>query len=237
MARSGWRGARALPPLAALPLLLGLPGPGAADEAAAVAFPRADVHFEQNATDGDVEVVFEVTGGADGLDRLSVLAPDGRSVVDFRSPAAAPLGIRGFHLESPEPEDVQGLKAAFPEGVYHFAGASAGGERFLGEAILSHVLPAAVSFVHPAPGAEDVAVDGLVIRWTPVENAVGYVLGIEQEALGVELKATLPASARSFPVPDGFLQAGTEYDLGIGSLTADRNVSFVETTFTTSGSD
>jgi len=36
-------------------------------------------------------------------------------------------------------------------------------------------------------------------------------------------------------VPDGFLLPGTEYQLAIGTVSAEGNVSFVETTFTTAG--
>lgn len=36
------------------------------DSGSAVSFPIASVHFEQNATDGDAEVVFQVKGGKEG---------------------------------------------------------------------------------------------------------------------------------------------------------------------------
>jgi hypothetical protein len=46
-------------------------------------FAVANVRFEQNATDGDAEVVFEVKGGKEGLAKLTVVSPDGRTVIDF----------------------------------------------------------------------------------------------------------------------------------------------------------
>ena len=56
---------------------------------------------------------------------------------------------------------------------------------------------------------------------------------IEQEQLGTSVEATLPSSLTAFAVPNGFLLPGKEYHLGIGTVTSEGNVSFVETSFTT----
>jgi hypothetical protein len=82
---------------------------------------------------------------------------------------------------------------------------------------------------------EGVPVKGLVITWTPVKQLTAYSIAIEQEETGMSLTARLPGSAASFAVPDGFLLAGTEYVLAIGTITSEGNASFVETTFTTAG--
>jgi len=196
-------------------------------------FPQAHVHFEQNATDGDVEVVFVAKGGKKGLAQLTVVSPDGRKVIDFSAPDASTLGIRQFHFESPEPGDVDSLKAAYPEGVYTFTGATANGDTFGGKSTLNHTLPATASFLQPAAEAHNVAVTNLTITWTPVNNMAAYVVEIEQDDLGVNITAELPGSATSFDVPDGFLVPDTEYGLAIGTMTEDGNISFVETSFTT----
>ena len=221
--------------LAGSTLLLASPGlaPAAGDGSKAASFPTASVIFEQNATDGDVEVVFKVKGRNEGLAKLSVVSPDGRTVIDFAAPGASALGIREFVFESPEPKDVDGLKAAYPAGVYRFAGATAAGQELHGESTLGHELPATTSFLRPAAGARSVPVGGLEIAWTPVAKVSGYLIEIEQDDLGVHLEASLPGSAASFSVPDGFLRPGTEYDLGIGTVSKAGNVSFVETSFTT----
>jgi hypothetical protein len=222
--------------LAAVALLLGAAGSAsAAGEGSGPAkFPVASAVFEQNATDGDVEVVFKVKGGHDGLAKLSVVAPDGRTVVDFTAPGAGAMGIREFVFESPEPKDVAGLKAAYPAGAYRFAGATAAGKEFRGESLLSHELPATAAFLRPGADARDVPAAGLTIAWTPPAGKVsGYVVEIEQDELNVRLEATVPGSATSFAVPDGFLRPGTEYDLGIGTVSEQGNLSFVETSFTT----
>ena len=196
-------------------------------------FPRASVRFEQNATDGDVEVVFEITGRSDGLAKLRVVSPDGRTVVDFDAPDASTLGIRQFVFESPEPKDVAGLKAAYPEGTYTFQGATASGGQLHGKAALKHELPPTTSFVWPKAKASNVAIRDLKIVWAPVNGVAGYIVEIEQDELNVKITARLPAIAPEFTVPAGFLRPGTKYLLGLGTVSSGGNISFVETTFTT----
>jgi hypothetical protein len=221
--------------LAGMTLLLGSAGLafGAGDGSPPSKFSAASIRFEQNATDGDVEVVFEVTGRHEGLAKLSVVSPDGRTVIDFAAPGAPTMGIREFVFESPEPTDVAGLKAAYPAGVYKFSGATSGGKQLRSEFTLSHELPATTSFVRPGAAAQNVPVKDLEISWTPVAKVSAYTIELEQEDLDVHLEARLPGSAASFSVPNGFLRPGTKYDLGIGTVSEAGNVSVVETSFTT----
>jgi hypothetical protein len=199
-------------------------------------FAVANIHFERNVTDGDVEVVFEVKGGADGLTGLSVTGPDGRTVMSFESPDAGGIsGLRKFLIESPEPRDAASLKAAYPEGAYVFAGWTAKGDTLTGQSTLSHQLPPAATVLRPKAGAEAVATKGLQITWTPVANVAAYVVKIEQEDLGESVEARILAGAARFTVPDGFLRPGREYVLGISTVSDKGNLSAVETTFTTAG--
>ena len=225
--------------LAGSALLLGSLGPALAavgqESGPSSPFAVAGVHMEQNATDGDFEVVFEVKGGAEGLTKLAVASPDGRTVIDFTAPDASTLGMRQFRFESPEPKGVASLKSAYPEGAYTFTGATAAGHILHGESTLHHELPATVSLLRPGAGARGVGVKDLRIAWTPVKNLAAYIIKIEQDELHVDIAATLPGSVAAFAVPDGFLVPGTEYQLGIGAVAKTGNMSFVETTFTTAG--
>jgi hypothetical protein len=225
--------------LLAVTLLLGASGPAVEagkELGASVPFAAASVHFEQNVTDGDFEAVFEIKGGKEGLAKLTVVSPDGRTVIDFTAPDAPTfLGIRQFRFETPEPRDLKSLTSAYPAGVYSFAGATAAGERLQGKATLSHTLPATVSFLRPKADARVVGAKNLKVAWTPVKNAAAYMIKIEQSKLGVNLTSTLPGSASTFAVPDDFLRPGTEYQLAIGTVSPQGNISFVETTFTTAG--
>jgi hypothetical protein len=202
-----------------------------------VAFTKANVRFEQNATDGDVEVVFEVKGGKEGLAKLTVLAPDGRTVIDFTAPDATTLGMRQFRFESPEPNDAKSLKSAYPEGVYTFSGSTSSGVKLQGKATLSHKLPATTTFLQPKAEAQDVPVKNLEIAWTPVKNLAAYIIYIEQDELDVNLTVRQSGAMATFDVPNGFLLPGTEYQLGIGTVSDEGNISFVETTFTTAGKE
>ena len=217
--------------LVSLGLVLGI----GKESRSSVPFEVASVHFEQNATDGDVEVVFKVQGGNDGLAKLVVVSPDGRKVIDFTAPDATTLGIRQFSFESPEPADTNKLKAAYPEGVYTFEGVTSAGAKLHGKSTLNHQLPATASFLRPLPEAEGMDTENLEIRWTPVKNMAAYIIEIEQDELHVRVEAQLPGSATSFAVPDGFLLPDTEYDLSIGTVAHEGNISFVETSFTTAG--
>ncbi len=217
--------------VAAVALLLGA-GHGVAH--AGAAFERVRVFLEQNVQDQDAEVKFEATGGKGGLIALQVKAPDGRTVVDFKAPDSR-LGIRTLVLESPEPRNDGSVQADFPAGTYTFSGRGVGGEQLEGSAVLSHALPSPTRFIHPRPEATNVRPRRLLLNWQAVKGLAAYVVVIEQEATGREIKANLPANATSFSVPDGFLRPGTEYKLAIGTVASDGNASFIETAFVTAG--
>lgn len=200
-------------------------------------FELATMRLEQNATDGDMEVVFEVTGGDEGLTRLKVVSPGGDMLIDYTSHGDESMGIRKFILESPEPGDAGSLKMAFPEGAYQFTGIDTEDNGFKGESSLSHALPATASFLKPEPEAENVPVEGLVIQWEAPDGLSACIVEVEAEGEGqsAAIAATLPGTVRSFAVPDGFLQPGTEYKVAIGTVAEGGNRSFVETAFTTAG--
>jgi hypothetical protein len=200
-------------------------------------FAHASVRFEQNATDGDVEVVYEIKGGDEGLAMLRVISPDDRPVIDFKAPDASTMGIRQFRFESPEPKDVESLKAAYTEGIYKFSGATADGKEYYSEESLSHDLPAVVSFIWPEPEADGVSIKDLEITWTPVEDVSGYIVEIEQEEMAVNILVKLPGSLNMFAMPNGFLVHGVEYTLSIGTESEEGNLSFVETSFITAGKE
>lgn len=228
----GAAGDRRLPGLRALAILLTCLG-AAVSAGAFEELDEAEVRFERNATDGDFEFVFEIKGQDDGLERVTVVSPDGRTVIDFTAPDRSTLGMRYFKFESPEPPDYDLLTGAYPEGTYRFTATTAAGELLTGEADLSHELPPTVTGLSPPEEATGVALENLVISWNPVQNAAAYFVELEQDDLEVALEATLPASTTSFAVPGGFLEGGMEYQLGIGTISEDGNISVVETTFTT----
>ena len=158
--------------------------------------------------------------------------------VDKQSGAAEAFAVARVHFEhNATYGDVESLKSAYPEGVYTFAGATAAGQKFYGESTLNHKLPPPASFLRPGTGARGVNARDLEITWTPVKNSAAYIVEIEHDALNVKLTAKLPGSVTAFAVPDGFLAPGTQYELGIGTMSHEGNISFVETTFRTAGKE
>ena len=197
-------------------------------------FEKAVVYFEQNATDKDAEVMFEAIGSGAGLAALKVVAPDGRTVIDFKAPDTK-LGLQHITLESPEPKNDGSIQADFPEGEYTFTGSTVTGVKLLSKAMLSHKLPDVASVVSPRADAKGVPVKGQRIKWTVPKNLAACVVVIEQEETALNITAKLPGNATSFTVPDGFLRPGTEYKLAVGTVSREGNTSLVETNFTTGG--
>ncbi len=205
----------------------------------AIAFPlaaddleEAKIYLEQNVTDADAEIVILAVGGDEGLKTLEVIGPNGRHFATLWAGHKRSLGFREVLLETPEPSLASVIKA-YPQGVYRFIAKTFSGEELTGEAELEHAMPAAATILVPANDAEDVATDHLVVSWEPVAGVASYLLEIEQDDLGQSLNLTLPADATSFAVPDGWLQPGVEYELGLATVSESGNVSFQEIAFTT----
>jgi hypothetical protein len=194
-------------------------------------FDKVAVYFEQTAEDEDCEVTFEAVSATGGLAALKVVAPDGRTVIDYTS--ASKLGMQHLTLESPEPKNDGSLQADFPAGAYKFTGTSTTGATLEGAAVLSHRLPPVTRIVRPRPDERNVPTAGLQVRWNPVKGAAAYILVIEHEKTRREIKANLLATATTFTVPEGFLAPGLEYKVAVGTVAQDGNRSFTETSFTT----
>ena len=195
-------------------------------------FKTAEIYFEQNATDGDAEVVFKAKAGDDGMTKLKVVSPNGRTVIDFVAPDAT-MGIRSFHMESPEPESIDAIKEAYPEGVYKFSGTTVDGTEYMSEAALSHILPQTVTVQYPADEAENIETSQLKITWLPIKGAESYLIEVEQDELNVKVEAQLLNSQTTFSVPENFLQPDLEYKIVIGAESTIGNLNFVETSFKT----
>ena len=214
--------------LAAALTLGALGGVAHADEK----FELVKVFLERNVVDKDSEVKFDAIGGKGGLTSLKVVAPDGRTVIDFRTPDSK-LGMRHLSLESPEPKNDGTVQTDFPAGAYTFSGIGAAGERLEGKATLSHIFPEPASLIRPKPDAKGVPVKGLQVNWKSTKGLDACIVVIEHEASGRTIKATLAGNVTSFSVPDGFLLPDTEYKVAVGTVAKDGNSSFIEASFTT----
>lgn len=196
-------------------------------------FDFATIIVEQNATDGDTEIVIDAKPDSDdGLLRFRVRTPYGKKVVDVRSPRRV-LGMRQFRFESPEPPG-DAIFASYPEGEYRFVGRSIAGERFVGTATLSHQLPSPVTILWPMQD-QVVPSDSLTIQWSQAMDASGILLEFENESADPEqtLLINLPSDTTSFEVPSAMLVPGAEYQIGIASVAESGNLVFTELQFST----
>jgi len=196
-------------------------------------FENAEIRVEQNATDGDTEVVIFAKGGDEGFKHFRVGSPDRRTVVATFSLDRTVRGQRELLFESPEPPG-EAILAAYPEGRYSFDGVTHRGEWFAGTARLSHELPPASVILSPADGAS-IPAGPLLIQWSAVPDAAQILLELENESADPEqvLTFNLPAHATSFEVPTALMAAGASYQLSIGTVAGNGNRVFVEVGFET----
>jgi hypothetical protein len=194
-------------------------------------FEELALTLEQNATDGDAEVVLFAQGGDEGLKRLIITDPRGRKSAKISGDGRG-VGLREFLLESAEPPDQGAVLASFPEGEYEFTGRTVSGECLSGTASLSHTFAPATTLLTPDED-EVVPIDQVVLSWQAVPEAVRYVVELNNEDDGTELTFDVLAPTTSLAVPAAFLGAGSEYQFGIGVRTAEGNLTVVELTFFT----
>lgn len=189
---------------------------------------------EQNATDGDTEVVISGVAGDEGLQVLRIRSPDGRKLATLLAPDVTTMGMREFHFESPEPPG-EAILAAYPEGKYVLYGESTTGKVFRSVLTLSHDLPAPVTILHPADEAELPAGEPLVVRWSRVTGIAEYILEFENETEDREQAFTinLAPHVTSYRIPAGLLPPGGEFQIGVHTVAENGNIVAVESVFTT----
>jgi hypothetical protein len=199
--------------------------------AAEAQFEKALIYLERNVADDDIEVRVVATADDGGFAALRVIAPDGRTVIDFKSPGSK-LGFRNLDLESPELRDKAGVQADFPEGTYRFEGTLIGGATLRSEATLRHAFPAAPTLSSPRPGQTELPVKGAKVRWESVADAASWELVLKEYKGAREIRAMLPGSSTVFAIPDGFLVPGAKYEVAVGAIHQGGNRSYQEIEFT-----
>jgi hypothetical protein len=217
--------------LAAVGLAAFLAQPALSKDKPCIGFSELRMTLEQNATDGDTEVVLFAKGQDDGLERLVITAPNGRRVAKFDGDGRG-IGIREFNLESAEPPDLDAVLTSFPEGKYSFAGNTVTGECITGDAVLSHQIAPATVLRTPLED-QVVPIDQLVLSWDAAVGAERYVIELNNEDSGREFTFQVFPPTTSVPIPVHFLEPDSEYQFAVGVKTADGNVTFVELTFFT----
>jgi hypothetical protein len=194
-------------------------------------FERASIYLERNIADDDIEVRFVVTAEEGGFAALRVSGPDGRTLIDFKSPDSK-LGIRHLDLESPEPRDKATVLADFPEGTYRFEGTLADGDTVQAEATLKHTFPSAPTLSTPRSGQTELPVKGAKVRWEPASDAASLEVVLKETKGARQMRVTLLGGATTFAIPDGFLVPGAKYEVAVGAIHEGGNRSYQEIEFT-----
>lgn len=194
-------------------------------------FSALQLRLEQNATDGDFEVVLFVKGQDDGLKLLKIRKPGSGKVAKLVGYGDG-IGLREFTLESAEPEDLDKVLASFPAGEYKIRGRTVEGACIRGAAVLSHQLAPATELLSPMAD-EVVPVDQVVLSWAPVAEAELYIVELKNEDLGNTITFEVLPPTTQLAIPVNMLVAGNAYQFGVVVVAADGNKTGVERSFST----
>lgn len=148
----------------------------AAPAFAQIAFSKADLYFELNATDGDIGLHGLLDGEA--WSAVRIVGPGGqfeviRAVANDDSPE---FGVTELFFESNEPplanRSFAELLALFPPGQYDFLGTTTVGQPIVGEDILTAAIPCPVNIEASMNHGE------LSIEWTLAPGAFDPDTGV-----------------------------------------------------------
>ena len=197
-----------------------------------VPLKEAKLNIEHNATDEDTG--FQGFIDSEGWESMEMTGPDGK-VLSFKPKGAlAQLGLTELFFETVEPENVEvsieDVLAHLPEGQYLIEGKGMeAGENTgwtSGTALLTHDIPAGPELLTPPEDAV-VPLTGVTMSWEEVTETIdgdpvtiiAYQLIVEKdEESGPNmigkfgLSMYLPPDVTSITLPDGFLEAETEYE-------------------------
>jgi hypothetical protein len=193
-----------------------------------IAFDEVDIYLEQNFTDGDTEVVLMAKTEEFGLEKLWVFSPLGELIYKFKSPDnGSNLGGREVLVESPEPDDLDLVLKAYPEGYYTFIGRDFANLWTYGVAALVHDIPAPVTITFP-PDNGAVSRFEFDITWESAVPANEFLIELENQVTEQELYVQVPADSNSFRAPEEWLVPDTEYQVSVSVINEHGNLTVVE---------
>ena len=194
-------------------------------------FSQLRMTLEQNASDGDAEIVLFAKGQDDGLHALSITAPDGHKVANFTGNRKG-IGIREFALESAEPLDLNLVLKSFPEGIYRVRGAAVTGGCLVGSAYLSHQVAPATTLLTPAENAV-VSVNNVELSWSHIAEAVLYTVELKNKSLNSKFSFQIFPPTANLAIPAAMLAPDSLYQFSVAVTTTSGNITSVETLFFT----
>ena len=159
-------------------------------------FERTAIYLEQNIQDEDAEVKIDVIAGSAGLSALSVVAPDGRTVLDVRT-ADSKLGMRHYTLESPEPRMTANCRRTSPKAPTASPAPPRTAATLDGEAVaVAQASRCRQRHATPVMARRTFRSLASQVKWDPSKDASALIVAVEHEESGREVTANLPGSAR-----------------------------------------
>ena len=207
---------------------------------------EASIYIEYNATDNDLG--FHVLLDGEDWRSLRIVNPEGRAIFDVLGRGAyGELGMTELFFEGAEPAldevPLDELLESFPEGEYRFVGRTVDGDWIVGDADLSHAVPAGPE----VSDSDDVVVDGnpLTIRWQHVTQRATDPAGgvfpdrpidvVAYQVIVESFQVTLPATGGPMEVvvPQAFVDAldDGEHEFEVLAIDASGNQSITAATF------
>jgi hypothetical protein len=161
-------------------------------------FERASIYLERNASDEDVEVCFLVTANEEGLKALRVIAPDGRTIIDFKVSDSSWGYVTSTWKHSNRRSIMAGLRRM---------------QRRKARPSPAH-----------RESDETSRRRGRKLYWPAVKDVPSYVVTLEDNDDVRTLKATLPGRWTLFNIHEGLMVHGTEFKAGRQCCTAGRQL-------------
>lgn len=185
------------------------------------AFENPALIIVYSVSDDDAQIITK-GGSEDPLTSIVIFGPRGVARNTARFKDGARLGQADFQFDSPEPS-IDGLRAAYPPGKYHFWGQTVGSKILHNTVDLSYELLAPPEILYPGNSDIGIPINNLVVQFAPPDDAEAIRLEIEDEEEGRVIKVDLSGDASSFAVPNGWLEPGTEYVLDIKAIAENGN--------------
>lgn len=187
-----------------------------------------------NEAEDEAQVIIAGSAEPDFFKTLQCYAPNGLSIVNAEVDEDSG-NYADFQYDTAKTE-LDELALAYPTGTYWCIATTPDDGLLLGSASLDYEFSASIVPNFPINGSEDVAITGLSLTWTLVEDAAVIVVDIENSLTGDSLEVDLPGDSTSFSVPDDLLAEGSEYEVGFETIHASGNTTvFEDYSFTTAG--
>ena len=207
-----------------------------------VELDEAAVFIEWNSTDTDFGIQFFWDG--DPWSEMEVENTRGKTVLKVNvKKNVKDQGLTEGFFESAEPPaselSMEEFFERFPEGTYEFEGETLEGDELVGEAEVTHTLPAPPENISPE-GGDTVSHNGFTVSFDAVtEDTDGNAIDIEFYVVVVEkedddpilqvFEVILRPGVTSVDIPGQFLEPETEYKIEIIAQEESGNRTITET--------